>query len=298
MQQTNIHNKISVYISAFACIVAGMMSQTKTAYAQIGPTPPTGIDNHLSITTTPATSIATMPESINAAPASAVTLERAAISDKKSVLLSVPTPWAVQKAEKVDKTDKLPASETPVQATVKPASNQDASQSNQAIYALDAIGPQMDFRQRTSQGVRLNADAPALGQSMENFDQEQVSGSTKKISQDDANVDNKNKEGSLVKNSGKIFQQGLASWYGPGFHGRLTANGSIFNMFAMTAAHRTLPLGTYIQVQNPSTGQSVRLLVNDRGPYAGRRILDVSYAAAKKLGILGRGVANIQIIKE
>lgn len=83
------------------------------------------------------------------------------------------------------------------------------------------------------------------------------------------------------------FQQGTASWYGPGFHNRLTANGERFDMHAMTAAHRTLPFGTMVLVKNPATGKSVTVRINDRGPYVKGRIIDLSRAAAQKLGISG-----------
>ena len=83
------------------------------------------------------------------------------------------------------------------------------------------------------------------------------------------------------------FQQGTASWYGPGFHNRLTANGERYNMNAMTAAHRTLPFGTMVLVKNTATGEVVTVRINDRGPYVKGRIIDLSRAAAQKLGISG-----------
>lgn len=84
-------------------------------------------------------------------------------------------------------------------------------------------------------------------------------------------------------------QLGAASWYGPGFHGRKTASGETFNMHALSAAHRTLPLPSYLRVTNISNGMSVIVKVNDRGPYHGNRIIDLSYAAANVLGIKGTG---------
>src|SRR5687768_12194400 len=79
-------------------------------------------------------------------------------------------------------------------------------------------------------------------------------------------------------------QIGKASWYGKQFHGRTTANGEEYNMFHFTAAHRTLPLGTWVKVTNLKNGKSVVVRINDRGPYAGNRIIDLSYAAAQSLG--------------
>ena len=88
-------------------------------------------------------------------------------------------------------------------------------------------------------------------------------------------------------------QCGSASWYGPGFHGRTTANGERFDQNAMTAAHKRLPFGTKIKVTNQLNGKSLTLRVNDRGPFAKGRILDASKAAAAKLGFQGRGHAPV-----
>ncbi len=88
---------------------------------------------------------------------------------------------------------------------------------------------------------------------------------------------------------------GQASWYGPGFHGRTTANGERYNQEALTAAHPSLPFGTRIRVVNKNNGRSVIVRVNDRGPYAGGRILDLSAGAAKILGMMSSGIAPIQL---
>ena len=90
-------------------------------------------------------------------------------------------------------------------------------------------------------------------------------------------------------------QIGTASWYGPGFHGRETASGETFNQHALTAAHRTLPLGTKATVTNLETGQSVQVKINDRGPYVPGRHLDLSQAAAKQIGLTRKGVAKVKI---
>lgn len=89
--------------------------------------------------------------------------------------------------------------------------------------------------------------------------------------------------------------QGVASWYGEEFAGRTTANGEIFDPARMTAAHRTLPFGTVLDVTNPKTQQTVRVRVNDRGPYIGGRILDLSYAAAQQIGLIEPGVGEVRI---
>ena len=90
-------------------------------------------------------------------------------------------------------------------------------------------------------------------------------------------------------------ETGEASWYGRKFHGRTTSNGDEYDMFAMTAAHKTLPLPTYLEVRNLANGREVLVRVNDRGPFLGGRILDLSYMAAKKLGVVESGTAPVQI---
>ena len=99
-----------------------------------------------------------------------------------------------------------------------------------------------------------------------------------------------------VLNSAKGFRQrGVASWYGTKFHGRPTSSGEIYNMYAMTAAHKTLPIPVYVHVKNLDNGRSTIVRVNDRGPFIDGRIIDLSYAAAKKLGVDGPGTANVEI---
>ena len=90
-----------------------------------------------------------------------------------------------------------------------------------------------------------------------------------------------------------VLQQGRASWYGLAFHGRKTASGEPFDMNALTAAHPTLPFGTLLVVRNPANGRSVTVRVNDRGPYSGDRIIDLSFAAARAIGIVGFGTKTV-----
>ena len=93
-----------------------------------------------------------------------------------------------------------------------------------------------------------------------------------------------------------LFQEtGIASWYGSKFHGHLTSNGETYNMFAMTAAHKTLPLPSYVKVTNLDNGQSAIVRVNDRGPFHRDRIIDLSYSAASKIGMLKQGTARVQL---
>ncbi|WP_236748736.1 septal ring lytic transglycosylase RlpA family protein [Acidovorax carolinensis] len=90
-------------------------------------------------------------------------------------------------------------------------------------------------------------------------------------------------------------QQGLASWYGPRFHGRRTASGEIFNRRDLTAAHRTLPFGTRVCVRSQLTGRAVVVRINDRGPFAVNRVIDVSQAAAQELGMQGLGIKPVEL---
>jgi len=90
-------------------------------------------------------------------------------------------------------------------------------------------------------------------------------------------------------------ERGIASWYGDDFHGWVTASGEIYDMHTLTAAHRTLPLGTIVRVTNVVNGRNVVIRINDRGPYVNGRILDVSYAAAKRLDMLHDGISAIQL---
>ncbi len=89
--------------------------------------------------------------------------------------------------------------------------------------------------------------------------------------------------------------EGIASWYGPDFHGRLTANGEVFDMHSISAAHPTLPMPSYARVTNLDNGRSIVVRVNDRGPYAQNRVIDLSIGAAKALDFYGRGLAHVRV---
>lgn len=95
--------------------------------------------------------------------------------------------------------------------------------------------------------------------------------------------------------SGKGTIVGSASWYGGKFHGRKTANGERFDMNALTAAHKSLPFGTKVRVTNESNGKSVVVRINDRGPFVGKRVLDLSRGAANAVGMTKSGVAKVKI---
>lgn len=93
----------------------------------------------------------------------------------------------------------------------------------------------------------------------------------------------------------EFTESGEASWYGPGFHGRKTANGERYNQNALTAAHKELPINSVVRVTHEATGKSVVVRINDRGPFHGDRVIDMSYAAAKAIGMVQQGKANVRI---
>ena len=92
---------------------------------------------------------------------------------------------------------------------------------------------------------------------------------------------------------GPYYEVGIASWYGPGFDGNYTANGEIYDMNGISAAHKTLPFGTIVRVVDLETGKSVVVRINDRGPFVVGRIIDLSKGAAEKLGIIDKGIARV-----
>jgi rare lipoprotein A len=99
----------------------------------------------------------------------------------------------------------------------------------------------------------------------------------------------------VLKSAKNFKQTGVASWYGNKFHGHLTSNGEIYDMYGMSAAHKNLPLPTYLKVTNTANNKSVVVRVNDRGPFHKNRIIDLSYSAAYKLGMLKTGTAKVEI---
>lgn len=97
-----------------------------------------------------------------------------------------------------------------------------------------------------------------------------------------------------VVNVGERFD-GIASWYGPNFHGKHTSNGEIYDMYQKTAAHKTLPMNTMVRVTNKNNGRSVVVRINDRGPFVGTRIIDLSRASAQQIQMIGAGTAPVEI---
>jgi rare lipoprotein A len=99
----------------------------------------------------------------------------------------------------------------------------------------------------------------------------------------------------VMRSSEGYEAEGIASWYGPNFHGRRTSSGEPYDMYRPTAAHRTLPIPTYVEVTNLENGRRVVVRVNDRGPFHDGRIIDLSYLAARKLGFVGAGTARVRV---
>ncbi|WP_158607362.1 septal ring lytic transglycosylase RlpA family protein [Rhodohalobacter sp. SW132] len=103
-------------------------------------------------------------------------------------------------------------------------------------------------------------------------------------------------ESAEVTGQSDILQTGEASWYGPGFHGRLTSNRERFNQNDLTAAHRTLPFNTIVEVVNTENNETIEVRINDRGPYARNRVIDLSRAAADEIGMIDEGVADVELV--
>jgi rare lipoprotein A len=109
----------------------------------------------------------------------------------------------------------------------------------------------------------------------------------------DFSLSSKPRPALLDGETAREFERGSASWYGGGFHGRRTASGERFDMYAMTAAHRTLPFGTLVRVHSLVNGRDVEVRITDRGPFSRGRVIDVSRAAAQELGMLGMGFKEV-----
>jgi len=97
----------------------------------------------------------------------------------------------------------------------------------------------------------------------------------------------------LMASHGPYYETGIASWYGPGFDGNLTANGEVYDMHGISAAHKTLPFGTVVEVVELDTGNRLVVRINDRGPFVEGRIIDLSRGAAEELGIINKGITEV-----
>lgn len=108
-------------------------------------------------------------------------------------------------------------------------------------------------------------------------------------------LDKRSGGNSVTAGTDQILEEGVASWYGPNFHGKLTANGEKYDMHGLTAAHRTLPFNTVVEVENVDNGKKVQVRINDRGPFAKNRIIDLSKKAAEEIEMVGPGTANVSL---
>lgn len=99
----------------------------------------------------------------------------------------------------------------------------------------------------------------------------------------------------IVAPEGTYYESGIASWYGDGYHGKPTANGEVYNMEALTAAHKTLPFNTLVRVVNRDNGKTVTVRINDRGPFVEGRVIDLSRKAAREIGIITSGLARVEL---
>lgn len=108
--------------------------------------------------------------------------------------------------------------------------------------------------------------------------------------------DQQSSEDEYLTDNAEIIQTGLASWYGPGFHGRLTSSKDLYDQDDLTAAHRTLPFNTILEVVNTENNETVEVRINDRGPYAQNRVIDLSRAAADEIDMIDNGVAEVELI--
>lgn len=149
---------------------------------------------------------------------------------------------------------------------------------NDTLLADTTKDPAKDALQVTNRLRRLLGNAPALTE-ITGQPQPQI---IKQATQ-------------VVAQAVKVGSRGMASWYGPGFHGRRTANGERFNQNALTAAHRSLPFGTRVRVTNTRTGRSVVVRITDRGPFTRGRVIDLSAAAARIVGVMQSGVAPVTL---
>lgn len=149
---------------------------------------------------------------------------------------------------------------------------------SETLLADTTKDPAIDALQVTNRLRRLLGNAPALTEITGQPQQPIIKQATQVVAQ-----------------AVKVGSRGMASWYGPGFHGRRTANGERFNQNALTAAHRSLPFGTKVRVTNTRTGRSVVVRITDRGPFTGGRVIDLSAAAARIVGVMQSGVAPVNL---
>lgn len=164
------------------------------------------------------------------------------------------------------------------------------------MLALALLAPVSAAHPTTSPAAATPAGAPeAFAGQFAGFAQLPKAAGPSDGAVDISAIDHTHSDGDDEAPAGQSLGSGSASYYAAKFHGRRTASGERFDNAAMTAAHRTLPFGTKVRLTNPSTGKSVVVRINDRGPFTRGRAIDVSHAAAKQLGLIARGHATVEM---
>ena len=147
-----------------------------------------------------------------------------------------------------------------------------------------------------SSSIPINFDVPFKIEAVINKSGNSSITSPKKKEEKKSNKNKKDKQNKKPSfNKSKKVYKGISSFYGPKFHGKLTANGEIFDMYGVSAAHKEFPFNTVVRVTNENNGKSLIIRINDRGPYIDGRILDCSFGAAKKLDFVGEGTTPVKI---
>jgi rare lipoprotein A len=180
-----------------------------------------------------------------------------------------------------------------------------ASDSDEIVFDEDNedLGRELKVKKvKTSKKENRDNRSAVVGSSDDSIDQEKEYEEKKPVKYGKKNKfkeEEKSDESEEIDDSPyqkeKFFQTGMASWYGREFHGKTTASGEKFNMNDLTAAHKTLPFGTVVEVKNLDNGKAVKVKINDRGPYKGDRIIDLSYDAAKEIGMVSKGEVPVGI---
>lgn len=166
---------------------------------------------------------------------------------------------------------------------VTPAS---AATASNLDYVLTELSRQHNNASSLIKSARQPVTSLALGS--------QLISQSSRLNNDDSNV--LERLSAVASNTvSKFSQTGVASWYGRQFHGKKTASGDTFDQYGLTAAHRSLPLNCYVKVTNKSNGKSVVVKINDRGPFSSSRVMDLSYGAAKQIGLTSTGTGNVVI---
>lgn len=163
--------------------------------------------------------------------------------------------------------------------------------------ALASCTPEHSLIKRDYRNAAAGKNVNNSGYDEENndFDEARADNKYAEKKQRATNAASEKEEADSAYKKDKFYETGMASWYGREFHGKKTASGEIFNMNGLTAAHKNFPFGTIVAVKNFDNGKTVSVRINDRGPYQGNRIIDLSYGAAKKIGMLKNGKSNVGI---